>query len=168
MAKSSKLSTRVSGAALAPLNGPKLKKRPRGKPFTPGHSVGAATRFKKGDVHNPHGRPATAKYSEALRALLALGPAEPIPSRTNAEKLAAVVFQLAVKERNLGAVCEVGDRAEGRAATSLYVSSDNDPLRELCQLMVEEGRRAGPPEGMVRLRKGEKDDSGRSGEANGE
>jgi len=146
MAKSSKLLTRVSRASFAPVNGPKLKKRPRGKPFTPGHSIGAATRFKKGESGNPHGRPKTAKYGEALRALLALKPTDPIPTRTNAEKMAATAFQLAVKERSLAAICEVGDRAEGKAAVSVTVDQGQDAIAILIASMNERSDAIGPAE----------------------
>lgn len=149
-AKRNKFSTRVHQVALAPLKGPTLKKRPRGKPFTLGHSVGAATRFKKGDVHNPHGRPATAKYSEALRALLPLKTSDPIPCRTNAEKMAATAFQLAVQKKNLGAICEIGDRTEGRASVSISVDGNDNPMAILIASMDDRSDVIGLAEGRQR------------------
>jgi hypothetical protein len=59
------------------------------------------------------------------------------------------------------AAAELIDRAEGRPAQALHVSSDTDPLTELCKLMAEEGRRAGPP---ILQEEG----NGRNSDANGD
>lgn len=154
MKKTAKKLSRVGvrRETLAPNTGPKLKKRPRGKPFVRGHSVGAATRFKKGDVNNPRGRPQSAKYSQALRALLPLKTTDPIPCRTNAEKLAAKAYELAVEENNLGAICEIGDRTEGRAAVSVSVDGEQNPLAILIASMDAASDLIGPPENQERKR----------------
>jgi hypothetical protein len=119
--------------------------------FQKGTQIGIATRFQKGVSGNPGGRPRSAKYSEALRQLLTMDPTETIPVRTNAEKLAKQVFQLATTgKKKLGAICEIGDRAEGRPATTVAVNgSDGDPVVQLIADMHAIGARLyGKPEGM--------------------
>jgi hypothetical protein len=132
--------------------GKKIKKRARGIPFIPGNRIGVETRFQKGVSANPGGRPKSAKYAEALRQLLTMDPTETIPTRTNAEKLAKQVFQLATTgKKKLGAICEIGDRAEGRPATTVAVNgSDGDPIVQLIADMHQIGLKLyGRPEGWM-------------------
>jgi hypothetical protein len=123
------------------------RKKASGRPFQKGNKLG--NRFKPGESGNPGGRPSSKKYSDALRKLLELKTDEVIPTATNAELLASVVFREARKGK-LGAATEIGDRCEGRAAVSVSVDSSDDPLLAIIGFMAEESKRLGPPEGSVR------------------
>jgi hypothetical protein len=133
--------------AFAPKRG---KLAPRGRPFAKGNKIG--NRFKPGESGNPSGGPKFKKVSEALRRLLELDVSEPIPMRTNAERLALEMFKMACKKK-LGALAEVCDRTEGRAPIAISVEDqNNDPLSQLVIFMKEESQRLGPPEGNGRRR----------------
>ena len=127
------------------------KLRARGRPFPKNHSYGLTHRFKKGVSGNPGGRPSTRKYSEALRTLLGLKTTDEIPVGTNAEKLAEQVFRLATSgKKKLGAICEIGDRTEGKAPTMVSVDGVQDPVVQLVALMGEIGPALyGKPEGEI-------------------
>ncbi len=136
---------------LAPVLRPKkIKKLARGKSFVSGNCIGAETRFREGVSGNPGGRPRSAQDAEALRQLLTMDTTEDIPVRTNAERLANEVFKLATAgKKKLGAICEIGDRAEGRPAVALGGGSDADPIAQLVIEMRQVGARLyGKPEGM--------------------
>lgn len=104
---------------------PPLRRAPRGKPFEKGNQQGLATRFVKGICPNPGGRPATAKYSEALRRGFALRPDEKLPMGTNAEVTAAHVIRKC-RRGKLPYIREAGDRSEGRPMVSLSVDGSGD------------------------------------------
>jgi hypothetical protein len=141
MKKSSQ--SRVVKHPLTPLQRCKTKKRPRGRPFPKGHFFGTATRFKKGEPSaNPGGRPRSAKLNEANRNLLATTVPEEelikhrVPKRlwgrTYAEILAWKMAQEGLGGK-IGAIAELGDRAEGRPATSIHVDGITDPMSELLE-----------------------------------
>jgi|HubBroStandDraft_6_1064221.scaffolds.fasta_scaffold203518_2 hypothetical protein len=149
MSKRTKSSKRVRKQSLAPVvrgKLPRLKKRPRGKSFEPGNTIGASTRFQKGNRANPGGRPSYKKYSEALRALVAADPNQEFEIDTNAAVLAARILKMA-KKGNLGAIREVGDRTEGRAAITLHSDGAADQVALLIASMTERGHELGRPEG---------------------
>src|ERR1700732_4720111 len=125
---------------------PRLKKRPRGKSFEPGNTVGLATRFKKGDRANPGGRPSYKKYSEALRALVAADPDETFEINSNAAALAARVVKMG-KKGNISAIREIGDRCEGRPAITIQGDGSPDQITLLVEAMTERSREIGHPEG---------------------
>lgn len=66
-----KISSTRSQRGFAPVLRPKVKKRPRGKPFPKGNQYGVASRFIKGQSGNPGGKPRTKEVSHASREWLA-------------------------------------------------------------------------------------------------
>lgn len=144
---------------------PRLKKRPRGKSFEPGNTIGASTRFQKGHSANPGGRPSYKKYSEALRALVAADPNEEFQLDSNASVLASRVVKMGVKG-NISAVREIGDRCEGRPAITVHSDGSPDQLTLLIEAMKERSREIGHPEGWVPplLESGEEHDDATSDE----
>ena len=92
-------------------------RRRTGVPAVPG---GEAYRFKPGQSGNPGGRPKTGALTLAFRALLE----KPVPrdarKRTYAQAIADAVVELA-RRGHLGAVRELANRAEGRAAPAVSV-----------------------------------------------
>ena len=150
-AKSSKPAKRRSQQKFSPVLRRKLlrlKKRPRGKSFLPGNTIGASTRFQKGASANPGGRPSYAKYSEALRALVAADPDETFEINSNAAALAARVVKMGVKG-NISAIREIGDRCEGGPAITVHSDGSPDQITLLVQAMTEKSREIGHPEGWV-------------------
>jgi uncharacterized protein DUF5681 len=127
---------------------PRLKKRSRGKPFEPGHTIGLATRFKKGASANPGGRPSYKKYSEALRALVAADPNEEFQIDSNATALAVRVVKMG-KKGNMGAIREIGDRTEGRPAITIQGDGSPDQITLLVEAMTERSKQIGHPEGWM-------------------
>src|ERR1700722_5962867 len=109
---------------------PKVKKRPRGRPFPKGHTFGLAPRFKKGERANPHGRPKSAEISKALRKLPASEVNLPRAGRTYAEQLVAAWIRLGLGG-NAAAISAIADRAEGRPPVALSIDGGADPLTEL-------------------------------------
>ena len=89
MAKNSKGGEHDARRALAPATRVKAKgvpKRPRGRAFPKGHTIGIATRFVPGVSGNPTGRlQGAAEISKALRAQLA-SDQRMLAARTYAEK----------------------------------------------------------------------------------
>jgi hypothetical protein len=135
MARNAKLAKGVRrGALAAATTAVKIKKRPRGKPFPKGHSIGAEFRWKKGDPSpNPSGRPACKEISKALREILASE--KLFQPRTGAERLAIKWF-LQSLGGNITALISLADRVEGKAATSISIQErENDPLDQLILLM---------------------------------
>jgi hypothetical protein len=127
---------------------PRLKKRPRGRSFLPGNTIGASTRFQKGASANPGGRPSYKKYSEALRALVAADPDETFEINSNAAALAARVVKMG-KKGNISAIREIGDRCEGRPAITVHSDGSPDQITLLVEAMTERSREIGHPEGWV-------------------
>jgi hypothetical protein len=122
------------------------KKRPRGKPFVKGHSIGAAFRFTKGNNANPGGRPKFAEVSKAARAFLATEIEGDPRERTYAEAIVETLgTQALLGDR--GCASELIDRAEGKPRQAVELDQ-RDPLAELLQEMREESKRVGPPEEM--------------------
>jgi len=149
MSKKAKSVTREKKQTLSPVlrrKLPRLKKRPRGRGFEVGNTIGASTRFQKGDCPNPGGRPSYKKYSEALRALVAAHPNKKFQLDTNAAALAVRIVKMA-KKGNLGAIREIGDRCEGRPAITIQGDDSPDKIMLLVEAMTERSREIGHPEG---------------------
>jgi uncharacterized protein DUF5681 len=105
-----------------PINAEK-KRKPSGKPFEKGNTVG----FKPGQSGNPAGRPKGVKYfSEAAREWLSAPNAEN-PDLTNAD-VAVIKCGAAALDGDMAALRELLDRAE-------------DKPRQAIDLSVEERRR---------------------------
>jgi hypothetical protein len=151
MASKNKIGVRGSKRVSAPVL--RAKQRPRGRPFEKENRIGAATRFRKGEPSpNPGGRPKYAKLSETLRAILPLTLDEDFQPRTHVEKIALKAIKLAGKG-NMSAVREVGDRTEGKPATTISLQEQReDPLTQLIEIMHAEAARLGPPEGKIPYR----------------
>jgi hypothetical protein len=135
---------------LSPDNGlalPKVKLRPRGKPFAKNHSIGAEFRFKKGEPSkNPKGRPKSAAMREALRKKLASEVSLPRVGRTFAEKLVDRWVDLAMAG-NAAAISAICDNAEGRPTVSIDMFDNRiDPFKELISAMHRRNQITGPPE----------------------
>jgi hypothetical protein len=139
------------------------KRRPRGKAFAKGNTFGV--RFVKGISGNPGGRPKYKKISEAARAALALDPDEKVKPRTNAEAMVLSAIKRA-RRGNIGALCAIADRCEGRPATSIHVDGVSDPLGELLQgVNAVRLKLYGEIEGKLATKESEEDDEGRSKES---
>jgi hypothetical protein len=144
-----KSSKRVRNHGLAPdLRGkfPRFKKRPRGKSFLPGNTVGISTRFKEGNRANPGGRPKLKIISDACRAVVSSDVTEKMQPQTRAEKVASKLFGLAEKG-NISAIRELADRCEGRPAITVTSDGGQDKVMLLIQSMTERSREIGHPEG---------------------
>jgi hypothetical protein len=134
---------------------PKVKRRPRGKPFPKGHSIGLAHRFRKGESGNPHGRPKSAEISKALRKKLASEISLPRAGRAYAEKLVDKWVEQALRG-NTAAIAAIADRADGRPGVTLSLNDAPDPLQQILDEMTRVSREIGPPEGYVpRLKEAE-------------
>lgn len=163
-----KLSVRVRRVALTPPPATrrrklapiiKLKKKPRGAPFMPGNRFGISTRFKPGNRANPEGRPSIKKLNEACRDVLArIVPREELVAAGlpvslfgySYAELNAWVLQQEGMRGNVGAIAEVGDRAEGRPATSASVDGNDSPIAILIASMNARSDEIGAPEGQER------------------
>jgi hypothetical protein len=159
MSKSVRYKTRgrVSQGAETPLapdsRGIRIKKRPRGKPFPKGHSIGEATRFRAGQPSaNPSGRPRHAEISKALRARLESPLPLPSRGRTGAEELAERWF-IEARKGNVAALASLADRAEGRAPISVGINDGNAGLIALVTAVEELHPHLGSPEGFVPLKR---------------
>lgn len=85
-------------------------KKPRGKPFTRGNTVGAATQFKPGKSGNPGGRPKG--LSDAYKEWLAAVNANDPLGRTNAQ-LGAMAIGLEMLKGDTAAAREIRSATEG-------------------------------------------------------
>jgi hypothetical protein len=132
---------------------PRVKRRPRGKPFPKGHSFGLAHRFKPGESGNPHGRPKSAEISKALRTKLAAEISLPRIGRTYAEQLVDKWVALGLKG-NAAAIAAIADRAEGRAAISITTDTNDNSLNLIVASWNERSAELGPPEGFIELNDG--------------
>ena len=100
----------------------------------PSPDVGKATQIKRGEVRNPAGRPRTAKFSDAMRLLLAeVGPG----GTTNAEALAAVCLKKGLKgsPRHLELAMNY---AEGKPKQGLEISGPDGGALEYADLTMEQ------------------------------
>lgn len=126
---------------------PSVRKRPRGKAFAKGHSIGAEFRFKKGEPSkNPKGRPKCAALREALRKKLGSEASLPRKGRTFAEKIVDRWVDLALAG-NAAAISAIADNAEGRPTVSIDMFDNRvDPFKELIVAMHRRSQIAGPAE----------------------
>jgi uncharacterized protein DUF5681 len=139
---------RVSDRALAPVPSVKIKKRPRGKSFQPGHGYGSAHRFKPGQSGNPQGRPACKEISKALREILASD--HRLPAKTGAEKVARKWFEQGLLG-NVAALVSLADRVEGRPNISISHDGSGDNLTLILTAMNERHQMIGPPEHSISI-----------------
>lgn len=131
----------------------KRKKRPRGRAFAKGNTLG--NRFPPGVSGNPGGRPSSKEIGRASRAWLAEKvtkeelrahrlPLE-LDGLTHAEVLVVIRGQYALGG-SLSDQQELTDRAEGRPATSLSITERANPLDALIAGMSRLSERLGKPE----------------------
>ena len=161
IANSSKLLKRVSRVSTAPKAAQiapilKRKGKPRGKSFEVGNRFGLATRFKPGNVANPEGRPSLKKMNAAcIDALAQIVPKEELRASnlpiglyglTYAE-IATFILKMEGLRGNLQAIEQLVERAEGKAATSVFVDGDKNPIAILIASMNDRSDETGPPEG---------------------
>jgi hypothetical protein len=128
---------------------PKVKKRPRGRPFEPGNTLSLPYRFKPGQSGNPGGRPKSKEINESSRKFLASDIGKSPRVQTNAELIVAKIGHRA-KKGDLNAAVFLAERAEGRPAMCVNVDGSGDNLTLILNAMDEVSREIGPPEGMVR------------------
>ena len=124
---------------------PKIKKRPRGRPFEKGNTLSLPYRFKKGVSGNPSGRPKCKEISKALRERLESD--TPLAARTYAEKVAKEWTDLAL-HGNIAAIVSLANRDEGCPATTI-VSDGPNPLDLILVEMTKRSDEVGLPEGML-------------------
>jgi hypothetical protein len=128
--------------------GVKVKGRPRGKSFEPGHGYGAEHRFKPGQSGNPGGRPKSAELSTALKAKLKSDTTRKLKSRTYAEKLCDELVEQGLLG-NVSAITAIGDRTEGKPAVTILDDGRPNQLTLLIDSMTERSREIGHPEGWM-------------------
>jgi Family of unknown function (DUF5681) len=108
-----------------------VRRRKRGKPFQPGNTIGARTRFPKGVSGNPEGRTKTAFVVQAARELLSAQIPDDPHSRSFAEGICHRLGWMALRG-DRGAAETLFERAEGRPRQSIGLHDDsNNPLMEL-------------------------------------
>ena len=94
-------------------------------------SIGAATRWRRGQSGNPGGTPKSRLLSEALRTRLAeVKPGDPA-GRTYAEVVAAILIEIACMEGSAAvhAASEIADRIEGRSRRQVEIADFAAELR---------------------------------------
>jgi hypothetical protein len=127
---------------------PKIKKKPRGRPFVKGNTLAQDFWYRPGQSGNPSGKPAHKEVSKALRARLAeLAPGDKL-GRSNAEMLADQWIRVGLSG-NIPALISLTDRAEGKPAVVVGVSGTPDGLRELIEGVEEVHKQLGHPEGFI-------------------
>src|SRR5215469_6469480 len=94
-------------------------------------SIGAATRYRKGQSGNPGGRPRSRLLSETLRNRLAEIKADDPEKRSWAEIIASNLVELAASKSPsaVAAANEVCDRIEGRPRQSIEVGDITAEIR---------------------------------------
>jgi len=127
---------------------PKVKKRPRGRPFAPGNSLSLPYRFKPGQSGNPGGRPKSKEINESSRKFLASDIGKSPRVQTNAELIVAKIGHRA-KKGDLGAAQFLADRAEGRPAISISHDGAGDNLRLILAHMDARVEELPQPEGFI-------------------
>ncbi|MGB8801877.1 MAG: DUF5681 domain-containing protein [Candidatus Acidiferrales bacterium] len=127
MSKNSNRKSREGNEGFAPATRVQAKgvpKRPRGRAFPKGHTIGIATRFIPGVSGNPTGRPqGAAEISKALRTQLASD--LKIPARTYAEKVARKWLEESLRG-NIAAIVSLSNRVEGTPVSSVYLDGSGD------------------------------------------
>jgi hypothetical protein len=132
------------GEAITPVI--RTKKKPRGKPFPKGHTIGAATRFVPGICPNPGGRPKSREFNKAAREALASDIGHAPKVQTYAE--AGVAKQLRkMMKGDLAATTFLVERAEGRAAVSMTVDGGADKITIIDAGFDKVAEKWGRPEG---------------------
>jgi Family of unknown function (DUF5681) len=128
---------------------PKVKKRPRGKPFAKGNTLSLPYRFKPGQSGNPGGRPKSKEINSASRDFLGSDTGKAPRIQTNAEAIVAKLGRRA-KKGDLGAATFLADRAEGRPAVSI---TTNDGGKGVVDIFVAHlkatAEERGRPEGWT-------------------
>ena len=128
---------------------PKIKARPRGRPFAKGNTLSLPYRFPKGVSGNPSGRPKCKEINASSRKFLASDVGKSPKVQTNAEAIVAKIGRRA-KKGDLNAAIFLAERAEGKAATALTVTNDGpNNLHLMIEAMHERSSIIGPPEGHV-------------------
>lgn len=130
--------------AIAPVI--RTKKKPRGKPFPKGHTIGAATRFVPGICPNPGGRPKSKEVNAAAREFFSSDVGKSPKVQTNAEATVAK-FGRKMLKGDLAAAIFLTERAEGRAAISMQVDGGADKISILIASMDNVAKKIGRPEG---------------------
>jgi hypothetical protein len=126
---------------------PKVKKRPRGRPFEKGNTLSLPYRFKKGDPSpNPGGRPRTREFNAAAREFAASDIGKSPKVITNVQAMVAVQGRKALKG-DLAAATFLAERAEGRPAVSMQVDGGADKISILIAGMDNVAKKIGRPEG---------------------
>ena len=145
----------MSKQKLAPEPRFKLKKKPRGRAFPKGHTIGAEHRFKPGQSGNPSGRTkeeqqAASLISKALaERLVQIGSRSQLkksPGRTFTQKLADE-WILQGLGGSWQAISALSNRLEGAPAATLVTDGPN-PLDLILIEMTKQAAEMGLPEGM--------------------
>jgi Family of unknown function (DUF5681) len=132
--------------ATALSRGPKIKRKPRGKPFEKGNMFSLPYRFPKGVSGNPGGRPKTKKINESARKQLAADIHNPPPIETEADAVVAAQLYKAKKGDPVAAAF-IADRAEGRPAVTDPTDGKPDTLVLILEEMAATHQREfGPPQ----------------------
>ena len=130
--------------AIAPVI--RTKKKPRGKPFPKGHTIGAATRFVPGICPNPGGRPKSKEVNAAAREFFSSDIGKSPKVETNAQAIVAVQARKALKG-DLAATTFLTERAEGRPAVSMTVDGGADKITIIDAGFDKVAAKWGRPEG---------------------
>lgn len=148
MSKKAKSAKRERKQQLAPVVTliPRVKKRPRGKPFEKGNEFGRSSRFRKGEPsRNPLGAPRSKEIGAALRKKLASAE-KPGSEKTFAEALVDQWVKKGLKG-NIAAISGIADRAEGRPPVTVIGDGRADAVTLLIEGMTQRSREIGHPEG---------------------
>jgi hypothetical protein len=132
---------------------PKIKKRPRGKPFEKGNTYSLPYRFKKNEPSaNPGGRPKTRQFNAATRKFCGADIDNPPKIETAVDAVVAKGLRKALKG-DLGWATFLANRAEGLPVQGLSIHQENDPLLKLVEHLDARSRQLGRPEGFIARQK---------------